>query len=190
MARKPSGWYSLSKSMGEELCNGYFRSHEVPVTVLRFCYVSGAGEIVDYEQFYLSELKELRPELKSLWEGEERLVVLSDQNGRLHKKHLADVRDIVHGCLCALGKQAAIGETFQLAGPKPFTWDEAVNRLATHLEIPVVEASIGPPATFYEYDLSKPRELLGFDPEYDIVRMIDDAMAFRSGEQLDLLPTD
>ena len=190
MGRKPSGWYALSKSMGEELCNGYFSGYGVPVTVLRFCYVSGAGEIVDYEQFYLSKLKELRPEMAGQWEGEERLVVLRDQNGRLHKKHVADVRDIVHGCVSALGNQEAIGETFQLAGPRPFTWDEAVDRLATHLEIPVVEASVGPPPTFYEYDLSKPRGLLGFDPQYDIVRMIDDAMEFRKGERLDVLPTD
>jgi nucleoside-diphosphate-sugar epimerase len=186
--RQPHGWYALSKSVGEELCNAYSRNGTMPATVLRFCYVAGAGEILDYRQFYLSAFKD-RPELASVWQGEERLVVLSDLAGRPYKKHIADVRDIVHGCVCALDNPAALGQTFQLAGPKPFTWAEAVPHLSRVLGMPYVEAALDGAPTFYEFDISKPRELLGFDPQYDIIRMLDDAAAFRRGDRTDVLPT-
>ena len=186
--RTPAGWYPLSKSVGEELCNGYWRTYSLPVTILRFSYVAGAGEILDFRQFYLSKLKS-SPELAGLWHGEERLVILKDPRGRPYKKHIADVRDIVHGCVSPLGNAKVAGETFQLAGPRAFTWDEAVPYLSERLGVPYVEAVLQGPPTFYEFDLSKARRLFGFRPQYDIIRMIDDALAFRRGEDIGILPT-
>ncbi len=187
--RRPRGWYALSKSVGEELCQGYSRTYRLPVVVLRFSLVVGAGEIVDFPQFYLSKQMVTNAELAPLWKGEERLVVLKDAGGRPFKKHIADVRDIVHGCVCALEAPGAPGEVFQLGGPGPFTWDEAVPHLSQRLEIPYVEASVQGTPTFYEYDLTKARELLGFRPQYDITRMIDDALTYRAGEGIGVLPT-
>jgi len=188
LPRRPAGWYALSKSMGEELCNGYWRTYALPITILRFCMVVGAGEILDFRQFYLSRLKS-RDELASLWDGEEKLLLLKDEAGRSYKKHIADVRDIVHGCHCVLGSSKAAGETIQLAGPRPFTWDEAVPYLSQRLDIAYHEAVLRGPPTFYEYDLSKAQKLLNFEPQYDIIRMIEDALAYRRGEDIQVLPT-
>jgi UDP-glucose 4-epimerase len=187
--RRPHGWYALSKSIGEELCNGYFRSFQTPVTILRFALVVGAGEILHFHQFYLSRLKETYPELRSAWTGEERLVILRDENGRSWRKHIADVRDIVGGCLAALGKPAASGETFQLAGPAPFTWEAAIPYLSERLGIPAIDVRLNAVPTYYEFDLTKARRLLDFQPQYDIFRMIDDALAFERGEAIGVLPT-
>lgn len=188
MPRRPRGWYALSKAMGEEMCQGYWRTCELPVTVLRFSLVVGPGEILEFPQFYLSRLKDQKPELDPLWAGEERLVLLKDGEGRPYKKQIADVRDIVHGCVCALGKREAAGEIIQLAGPRPFTWEEAVPHLSRVLGIPYVEAITSGVPTFYEFDLSKARRLLGFEPRCDIARMIDDALAFRQGTEIGGLP--
>jgi UDP-glucose 4-epimerase len=187
--RRPRGWYALSKSLGEELCNGYVQTYQLPVTILRFALVVGAGEILHIPQFYLSRLKETYPALESTWTGEERLVIARDANGRSWRKHIADVRDIVAGCVAALGKPAARGQTFQLAGPSPFTWEEAIPYLSDRLSIPHVDVRIDAIPTFYEYDLTKSRRLLGFAPAYDIFRMIDDALAFERGEAIGVLPT-
>jgi UDP-glucose 4-epimerase len=189
MPRRPKGWYALSKAMGEEMCAGYGYTYSVPITVLRFCLVVGAGEILAFPQFFLSKLKEREPALAALWEGEERLVLLRDRQGRAYKKHIADVRDIVHGCLCALGKPRAVGETLQLAGPRPFTWEEAVPHLSRVLGIPFVEASVPGIPTFYEFDTSRARDRIGFHPRCDIARMIGDAIAFRDGRDIGVLPT-
>ncbi|HCV23581.1 MAG TPA: hypothetical protein DGN59_08985 [Candidatus Latescibacteria bacterium] len=185
---KPNGWYALSKAMAEQMCLSYARSQNSPVTILRFAMVLGAGEVIDFPQFYLSKMKQ-NPKLSSLWEGEERLVLLRDDEGRPFMKHVADVRDIVHGCHCALGKERSFGRIYQLAGPKPFTWDEAVYRLSELLQIPVVDAQPGGNPTHYGFDLSRARDDLGFAPQYDIVRMIVDGLAFRRGEQISILPT-
>ncbi|HLH71796.1 MAG TPA: NAD(P)-dependent oxidoreductase [Chloroflexota bacterium] len=187
--RRPRGWYALSKSIGEELCIGYVRTYQMPVTILRFALVVGAGEILHFPQFYLSRLKETDPNLQTVWNGEERLVIARDVNGRAWRKHIADVRDIVAGCVAALGRAAARGETFQLAGPSPFTWEEAIPYLSERLGIPYVDVRISAVPTYYEYDLSKTHRLLDFRPQYDIFRMIDDALAYERGETIGVLPT-
>jgi UDP-glucose 4-epimerase len=187
--RRPKGWYALSKSMGEELCNGYFRTYQTPVTILRFALVVGAGEIVSFPQFYLSKLKETQADLASQWPGDERLVIVRDEHGRSWRKHIADVRDIVAGCVAALGKSAALGETFQLAGPAPFTWEETIPYLSDRLNVPYIDARSSSAPTYYEYDLTKARQLLDFQPQYAIFRMIDDALAFTRGEDIGVLPT-
>ena len=105
------------------------------------------------------------------------------------QKHVADVRDVVGGCVSALDKTQAAGETIQLGGPGAFTWDQAVPHLSKCIDIPYIEATAtdGPPS-FYEHDLTKARSLLGWEPRYDIVTMIDDALAFRRGEEIGVLP--
>jgi nucleoside-diphosphate-sugar epimerase len=186
---QPKGWYAVSKAVGEQMCEGYWRTCGLPVTILRFAMVLGAGEILDFPQFYLSHMRQGRPILEALWEGEERLVLLQDDDGRPYKKHIADVRDIVHGCLCALGKQRALGQTYQLGGPQAFTWDEAIYRLTELLQIPFLEVRPGGIPTHYEFDLDKASKDLGFQPEYDVVRMIVDALNYRRGEPTGILPT-
>ncbi len=187
--REPRGWYALSKAAGEELCEGYGRTYGLPVTILRFAMVLGAGEILDFPQFYLSHMRKQSPVLEALWDGQERLVLLQDDAGRPFRKHVADVRDIVHGCLCALGKERAFGQTYQLAGPAAFNWDEAIYRLSELLQIPFIEAQPGGAPTFYEFDLDKARRDISFHPEYDVVRMIVDALNHRRGEPIGVLPT-
>lgn len=188
MPREPSGWYALSKSVGEEMCNGYIRTFHLPITIVRFCLVVGAGEILSFPQFFLSKLKS-RPEMADLWQGEEKLVIQRDKQNRPFKKHIADVRDIVQGCLDTLGKKAAHGETIQLGGPKPFTWDEAIPYLSEKLDIPYIDVVSQGTPTHYQFDLSKARNLIGFEPQYDIIRMIDDAIRYRDGEDIGVLPT-
>ena len=115
-------------------------------------------------------------------------MLLKDEQGRPFKKHIADVRDIVQGCLCVLGKERAVGETFQLAGPRPFTGNEVSYRLVELLKIPHVEAQAGGSPTYYEFDSSKAQQYIGFGLNYDVVRMIVDAMSYEIGEDVGLLP--
>ena len=184
---EPSNWYALSKTMAEELCIGYSRSHDMPTTVLRFSNTQGAGEFVNYGAFWLGKMRS-RPELKPLWTGDEKLVLCTDKNGRPWKKHMADVRDIVHGCESALGKETTFGEVFQLAGPSAFTWDEVIPYISAQLDVPFIEAPLNGNPTYYEYDLSKPKELFGFSPSYDFRRMVDDSIAFNNGLDIGVLP--
>ena len=81
-----------------------------------------------------------------------------------------------------------MGETFQLAGPRPFARNEVSYRLVELLKIPHVEAQAGGSPTFYGFDSSKAQQYIGFGPNYDVVRMIVDAMSYEIGEDVGLLP--
>ncbi|MCL4863217.1 MAG: hypothetical protein KJZ93_27675, partial [Caldilineaceae bacterium] len=135
-----------------------------------------------------AELQRLRPADEAA--AQRCLLIARDEEGRAYKKHIADVRDIVQGFVDALGKQTVFGETFQLAAPTPFTWDAAIPHLATRLDAPFVDVRlVGHLPTFYEFDMSKGRRLFGYRPAYDIIRMIDEAVAFRAGEAIGVIPT-
>ena len=150
--------------------------------------VRAAAEILDFPEFYLGKMKDTHPELAALWKGEESALLLKDERGRPFKKHIADVRDIVHGCLCALGKERALGQTYQLAGPAPFNWEDVSYRLAALLGLPHVEARVTSTPTYYEFDLGKAQRDLSFSPSCDIVTMIIDALNYGRGEDIGVLP--
>ena len=53
MPLTPVGWYPLSKQVGEDMCLGYHRTYNLPVTVFRFSMTVAGDEILNYRQFYL-----------------------------------------------------------------------------------------------------------------------------------------
>jgi nucleoside-diphosphate-sugar epimerase len=202
----PAGQYALTKYLGEELSRGYHRAYGLPVTVFRFALAVAGDEILNFAQFYLkhwckvyekmpgeiaarvrAELQQSTPVDKAA--AQQCLLAARDEQGRTYKKHIADVRDIVAGFTQALGKPAVVGEVFQLAGPGPYTWEEAIPYLAAKLGAPYVDVRLaGHIPTYYEFDLSKGRRLFNYQPSYDIFKMIDDAVAFRAGEATGVLP--
>ena len=202
MPQKPGGWYALSKVLGEEMCRGYHRSYGLPVTIFRFAFVVAGDEVLNFQQFRLNHWQgtyegrtegpaaETRRQLIAFGNAEERLLIVRDEHGRSYKKHIADVRDIVLGFLTALGKPEAAGETFQLAGPEPFTWEETVPYLAEKLGVDYVDVRLAENTpTYYEFDLSKGKRLIGYQPQFDMFKMIDSAIAFREGNAPDVIPT-
>jgi nucleoside-diphosphate-sugar epimerase len=198
----PKGWYPLSKLLGEDMCLGYHRTYDLPITVFRFALTVAADEILDYRQFYLSHWlrqyenlpgeapAQVLKQLQSLDNGRKQLLIARDDNGRSYKKHIADVRDITQAFLAALGRSEVIGQVFQLGGPGPYTWEEAVPYMADRLGLDYVDANlIGHLPTFYEFDLTKSKRLLNYRPRFDIFRMIDSAVAFREGNDIGVIPT-
>jgi UDP-glucose 4-epimerase len=201
---EPGGIYALTKLLGEDLCRGYVRNHALPVTICRFALTVAGDEILNFNQFYLSHWRKAYASLtspeaqavaKQLEEaaqqhGENALLLARDGNGRSYKKHIADVHDIVAGLVAVLGKEQALGEVFQLGAPKAFTWEEAIPYLAEKLNLPWGDVKLaGHVPTYYEFDLSKGRKLLGYAPTYDIFRMIDEGIALRSGLEVGVVPT-
>jgi hypothetical protein len=80
-----------------------------------------------------------------------------------------------------LNNAAAFGQICQLAGPRPFTWAGGIPYLAEKLGLEYVDVNLADQIpTYDEFDLTKSQRLLGFQPEYDIFKMIDQALAFRN----------
>jgi UDP-glucose 4-epimerase len=199
----PVGWYALSKQIGEDMCLGYHRTCGLPVTVFRFSMTVAGDEILNYRPFYLSHwlrtyekktgqaAERVYCQLFSLREeGRDQLIIARDSTGRSYKKQIADVRDIVAAFTAALNKPQVAGEVFQLGGPGPFTWEEAIPYLAGKLGLGYVDVRLdGQVPTFYEFDLSKGARLFDYQPLYDIFAMIDSAFRVRQGNEPDVVPT-
>ncbi|MAJ74712.1 hypothetical protein CMK13_17110 [Candidatus Poribacteria bacterium] len=191
MPRKATGWYALSKVLGEEMCISYFRSQRVPVTIFRFALVFATDEILNFRQFYLNYWQNLYAQRttgtaaetrKDLFNHQtEKLVVARDKNGRSYQKHVLDVRDLVHAFQSSIGKKQAMGEVFQLAAPEPFAWETTIPYLAQSLELEYIDLCLfDQTPTFYQFNLRKSKEKIAFQPKYDVFNTIDYALNYRS----------
>jgi len=101
--------------------------------------------------------------------------------------HVTDVRDCAQAVQLALENDRAIGETFCIASPQPARWSEVVPYLCDKLGDEYVEVEL-PNLWHFEFDLSKARNVLGYDPQYGPKRMIDDGLRFRNGEDIGVIP--
>ena len=175
--------YFLTKWVGEELCMTYHRQYGIPATSMRFATVIEPGEFLNAdglpERLLLSqaverfggataesgsEEEEILGELRSLWTGEEKLLLSRCPNGVPYKQEFADVRDVVQGLVLALEQDAAVGEEFTLGGAAVFRWDEHVPWLAERYGLEFVDARL-PESNFFEFDLGKIKGLLGYEPQ-------------------------
>lgn len=188
----PGGDYALSKLLGEDLVRGYGRSHGLPVTIFRFAMTIGGAEPLTWGQFYArhwlgvyarktsAPALAIREQLAAALDKDaETLVLARDEHGRSYKKHVAYAEDITAGLAALPGRSQAVGATIQLAGPQAFTWEEAIPYLAQKLGRPFLDLRLVEQIpTYYEFDLTRSRELLDFAPGYSIQRMIDTALEF------------
>jgi hypothetical protein len=70
-----------------------------------------------------------------------------------------------------------------VSGPSPFSYDVLSDYISKKLDIPVVEFSYD---IFYDFqiDLNKSRSILGYNPKFSIIDIVDEAVEFRkSGKE-------
>ena len=206
MAVDPTGMYAFSKWVGERLVLAYHKQYGIPAMAFRFAWVMGAGEIAEpgYARFlWLSKtLEDYRKRtqrsaeenqalaiLESLWPGEERLLLTRFREKYPLRMHFVDVRDLVKGLLLGLEKKEAIGEVFNLPGPRMLTADEVVPYLSKRLNIPYVVADLPLHRPYRELSWEKANRVLAYTPEHDLPSMVDLAIAIKSGENVPVVPT-
>jgi len=84
----------------------------------------------------------------------------------------------VQSFLLALGNPRAIGETFNIAAPSAFSYDVLSEYISGKLDLHVAELELDGCYDF-SIDINKARSILGYKPDYDIFKIVDDAIAFR-----------
>jgi UDP-glucose 4-epimerase len=174
----------------------FHRSYSLPVTCGRFALTAEAPEILrptgwSGRFMFLSGMLETmrstgRKEAAEILQGihqpdREMLLIPYDEDGRPYEFHMCDVRDLIQGLLLLLEDRAAVGEVFNLSGPSSFVFDKAVSYLSAKSGIPYVEARLPGPPIRIRHSISKARSFLGYDPRYDIYKIIDSAIAARVG---------
>ena len=198
--------YFLTKWIGEELSMSYHIQYGVPTTVFRFATVIEPGEFLNEDGlpglFLFSpvynrvkdetgddaEEREIIETIKSLWNGEEKFLLSRNPNGTPYKQQFADVRDIVQGLVLGMEKEAAVGEEFTLGGNGVFKHEEVMPYLSERYQMDFVDVQL-PQSLYFEFDLSKIKTLLDYEPQHDLASILDAAEAMRRGEDVGIIPT-
>jgi len=191
--RLPYSFYGYTKLAGEEALHYYHRAEKLPIAIARFALVAEPIETTKRGGWlgrflFLEPMlpilearagQEAAQEIHALSQGEDTLLLARDPAGQPYLFHFCDVRDIVQGLLLLIEHPNAVGEAFNLSGPSPFSYDTVIPYLAERTGYPVVDARIPGPAIRIHHSTAKARSLLGYAPQYDVFRSIDDGLAAR-----------
>ena len=181
------GYYAFSKVLEEVIVQQHAIQYHVPTTILRMSWIFQEDDILDH-----LSLRNLNPAEKGhgwddyltdehraiLDRGENRVPILVNGEGVRYTRHIVHIKDVVQAFDLALGAEIAIEELFNIAAPKAFRYDEAAQYLSEKTGIPTCQITASGYFPF-EIDVSKARNVLGYDPRYDIFGIIDEALAWQ-----------
>ena len=180
------GYYPLSKVLEEVMCEQYQIMYQTPITILRFSWVHDEDDILAHVTLAEPNLGvpvwpdwATTAEQKAYFEeGKDGVACLVHADGSAGKRHIVALKDVVQSIMLAIGNQTAVGEAFNVSGPSAFAYDALADYVAEKLDLPVVRFEVG---EFHDFciDMAKSRSMLGFNPQYDIFRIVDDALQFR-----------
>ena len=181
------GYYAFSKVIEEVMAEQYAVQYGVPISILRSSWVFTDDDLLNH--FSLLEnvdpaekghgFGEVSEEVLALVKaGEERIPILTGANGVPYRRHIVHLDDVAQAFEKMLGNEAALGQSFNIAAPTPFSYDVAAKYLSEKLGIPTVEICC-PDYHSFEINITRARNVLGYAPENDFFRIADRAIAFR-----------
>jgi UDP-glucose 4-epimerase len=174
-AQNPMLFYGVSKILGERLCFHFEDMHAIPTVRLRLVWILEAPEVMDL--FLTAPYKDYLEDA-SIWSAPDIVPLPREVSGRPFTEHICDVRDAVEGILLALEQSGALGQTFNIAGPAPFSYDQVSPWLAERLgRQPIPGNCRG--IHSYEISIAKARGLLGYRPKYSVYESLKDALSQR-----------
>jgi nucleoside-diphosphate-sugar epimerase len=185
------GYYPLSKVLEETLCEQMRIQYRIPITVLRFSWVHGQDDILAHAtlqgpQFGVPIWKEYvvtDEQKRFISEGLDAACRMDHTDGTPGMRHIVGLPDVVQGIMLSIGNKAAIGKAFAIVAPAPFTYDVLAGYISERLNIPILRFTV-PEFYDFQHSLSLSRSVLGYNPVYDIYKIVDDAIAFRkAGKQ-------
>lgn len=181
------GYYAFSKVLEEVMCEQYIIQYKLPITIIRFSWVHDEDDFLAHitlkePNFGVPIWKELatNSEQKKFFEKDmDGVAKLVHPGGKPGIRHIVGIKDAIQGVLLAIGNDAAIGHAFTITGPSPFSYGLAAEYVSERLNLPIVEFEYD---GFYDFthNIAKARSILGYNPQYDITKIIDDAIEFRN----------
>ena len=179
------GYYSLAKVLEEVIVADYHRNEGLPFTIARLSFVMREDLAL---RLFLAEAgrgpfdSNYTPQQKARLAAGERFVVLPvNAAGEVLGRTLVQREDVVDALAAMIGADAAIGQRFHLSGAA-FGYEKPCRHLAEKLGLPV-ERVVVPDAHSFEIDYSLTTELLGWSPKFDVLAMLDAALAWRNKRQ-------
>ncbi len=179
------GCYALSKVLEEVMVEQYYLQYDFPGTCLRAPWIQEKDDFryslrFDEEQFGGPRLGELvGPEKAEQYQKEGRVPVLCDANGDPLLRNLVHVEDLVGAILIALEHPHAHQETYNICMDEPVNYRHVADYLARTRNLPSVDVRTDHHSTWL--DNTKAKFHLGWRPEYDTERLIEEAWRYERG---------
>ena len=177
------GCYALSKVLEEVMLEQYFIQYDLPGCCLRapwimekddFKYTLSFGENV----FGGPRWRDLvGPEAANQYQSTHTVPVMLDPHGVPVKRNFVHVSDLVESILCALDHPKARQQTFNICMNEPVDYREVADYLRRTRGLPSVDISTPYHSTWL--DNTKARFLLGWRPQFDLPRLIDEAWSYQ-----------
>jgi nucleoside-diphosphate-sugar epimerase len=180
------GYYAFSKVMEEVMVGQYHIQYGLPTTILRISWIHDEDDLLAYMTLRppdfggpaWRDLATTKRQQELLRSKRNAVGCLVHPGGRPFVRHIVGIADVVQSFLLALGNPAALGETFNIAAPAAFSYDVLARHMADKLDLPVVNFTCRE-AHDFQIDITKARSLLGYRPQWDALRIADDAIAWR-----------
>ena len=194
--KRPVGTYPISKLVGEDIVTAIGRETGLPIAIIRpsgicsgdailkrwtvgfVCAILRIGQQHPRSALFMSDGTELWRELEATAPADA-LCAIYDNDGRPWLQQPVDVRDVAHGCICALENDAAVGEAFNISAPRAIAFDEATRIISEATGQRVVEWRV-PVRWVFDLDNTKAKSRIGYRPQFDIEQMVASALAHRS----------
>ncbi len=204
--QQPIDIYALTKLLSEEICWTYMREYGLPVTMLRYCSIKAANEVLGMLKpawlgyfidmtlsknripwFGAEHIEETKAILSDLLRTPDAVCAVKDPQGNPWRLVVTDVRDVVAGTLLALESEHAVGEAFNMTGPPPGTYAAAARLIAEATGRPYREVTM-PFFRGAQASTKKARAMLGYNPQYTFDKMVETALAYQRGEVINQIP--
>lgn len=178
-----AGCYALSKVLEEVMLEQYYVQYNFNGCCLRapwimekddFRYQLSFGEDV----FGAPRWRDfVGAEKADAYVAAQTVPVMLDPDGKAVKRNFVHVDDLVSAILAALDAPAARQQTFNVCMNEPVDYRALADYLARTRGLPSVDV----PTPYYStwLDNAKARFLLGWNPDYDLARMIDSAWDYQ-----------
>ncbi len=147
-------YYGIYKIVEEELYRQYMHAYGLPITITRFPLIWQLADAATGRGLVSNEVIKRK----------------IDKDGKPLVDHMVFLPDAVQGVMLALQNEKAIGETFNIPGPKAHSSQEYTDVLKAKFEYEVEDVERF--ANGWEIDYSKAASLLGYQPHYDLLELI------------------
>ncbi len=154
----PRNCYGMSKLLAETFCREYARKHEIDLTILRYSYIQGVGQLK----------KRVAPVfIDNAIDGRD---IVIDGSGK-DTYDFVNIHDVVEANLLVAFNKKAKNQEFNIAAGK----ETSINELAEiikELVNPNIKIKHNPmnkeKQKRFVFDISKARTLIGYTPRYTI----------------------
>ncbi len=198
--QRPNNTLGLTKVTAEVMCKAFGAEYGLPTVRLRFAWVLAGPDFLNVPFRFAPVLQRARQtkgqpggaealsRLEALAaQGEERLLAVSSPDGRPWLSQFVDIRDLVSHIGLVLEHPAAVGEAFNVTSVGPVSSTAGAPYLADRIGLPCDDVTM-PVASTANISWTKSRLLLGYTPEFDFFRSVDDALRMRAGEEIGVVP--